>query len=113
MFSTKAVNCYFEGNGCLMTFPILYTDMEIPVISNCPADINVTTDAWSDAKSNVTWTEPTATDNTITVALSGSDNPGMSFTLGEHQVTYTAADQFNNEDTCVFTIRVTGMDILS
>ncbi|XP_030830190.1 uncharacterized protein LOC588928 isoform X5 [Strongylocentrotus purpuratus] len=99
-----------SGNPATCSFTVTISDMEIPVISNCPADINVTTDAGSDAKSNVMWTEPTATDNTITVALSGSDNPGMSFILGEHQVTYTAADQFNNEDTCVFTIRVTDVE---
>ena len=83
----------------------------MPVFINCSTDFNVTTDANSATRSGVTWTVPTATDNTGTVAVAGSESPGMTYAIGDHQVTYTATDSYSNQAFCTFTISVLGKDI--
>ncbi|XP_033122234.1 hyalin-like, partial [Anneissia japonica] len=68
---------------------------------NCPADI-------SQAGGVVHWTPPTATDNTAKVTLLSDKTPGSTFPIGVTSVEYTAMDQYNNVNYCVFSVTVEG-----
>ena len=83
-------------------------DNTAPVISDCPNDITV------DLPTGVTtavvsWTEPTATDNSGVIPSVTRTHPPMStFSVGTTQVTYTFTDQAGNADTCVFAVMLNG-----
>ena len=66
------------------------------------ADVNSTTAA-------VSWTPPTASDNSGTVtSLTSTHNPGDVFDIGTTTVTYTATDPYLNEALASFTVTVRG-----
>ena len=53
----------------------------------------------------VTWTEPTATDNSgMAATVTQSHQPGQSFPVGTTEVTYTFTDQAGNQATCQFEV---------
>ena len=55
----------------------------------------------------VTWTEPTATDNSgMTPTVTQSHQPGDSFTVGITQVTYTFTDMAGNSAMCTFSVTI-------
>ncbi|XP_033099723.1 uncharacterized protein LOC117103263, partial [Anneissia japonica] len=94
------------GNSASCTFYITVEDKEPPVIEDCPMDINLNTSA-SVNYTDVTWTEPTAMDNSgSTPTLTSTHSVGSNFYIGETIVTYTAVDGFDNTATCNFTISV-------
>ena len=73
-----------------------------------PANLNQNTDLNSNT-ATVSWTPPTAIDNSGTVAsLTSTHSPGDSFNIGTTTVTYTAVDPYSNEATKSFDITVTG-----
>lgn len=90
---------------------VLITDVETPVISGCPSDITVSVKA-TESTSNVSWTEPTAADNSNNVGLTTSHSPNSIFSIGNTNVTYTATDGSGNSDTCLFVVTVLGESIL-
>ena len=79
---------------------IFTSDAEFPVISNLPSDIIQDSPI-------VTWIAPTASDNSGTVILTSSNDPGSSFPNGETTVSYTARDISNNMVVESFTVTVT------
>lgn len=80
------------------------TDVTPPVLSNCPANINLTT---TGTTAIATWAAPTAIDNcTTTPSVSSTYNSGSAFPIGSTTVTYTATDAKNNTATCSFTVNV-------
>ncbi|XP_078597011.1 uncharacterized protein LOC144873487 [Branchiostoma floridae x Branchiostoma japonicum] len=87
-------------------------DNRPPVFDSCPIDIVVFADR-NEETTDVTWTEPTATDkinNNIDVPsrvqlIEGSP-PGSTFPRGQHLIKYTATDAFSNEATCYFSVIV-------
>ena len=81
--------------------------MEDPVISGTPSDINANTDSGV-ATAAVSWTPPTATDNSGSVTLTSDYNPGDNFPIGTTTVTYTAADPYSNSVTSTFDVIVSG-----
>ena len=84
-------------------------DEEIPVINNMPSNINQNTDL-NLATAAVSWTPPTATDNSgEATSLASTHNPGDTFDIGTSTVTYTATDPYSNEATASFTVTVTGI----
>ena len=85
----------------------LATDTENPVIFGVPSDIVQSTDP-NKATAAVTWTPPTASDNSGLVSLTSSHDPGDNFSIATTTVTYTAVDSSNNIVTSSFTITVTG-----
>ena len=86
---------------------LLSSDNEAPVISETPKDIaHPTDDGVSTAV--VTWTPPTTSDNSGTVTLISSHNPGDTFTLGATTVTYTAVDSNSNLMTDSFKVTIEG-----
>jgi hypothetical protein len=80
-------------------------DIVPPVLSACPANINLTTTTSSIV---ATWTPPTATDNCGTPTVSANFNSGTNFIIGTTTVIYTATDGKANKSTCSFNVTVTG-----
>ncbi|XP_033099724.1 uncharacterized protein LOC117103264 [Anneissia japonica] len=92
-----------EGNIGNCVFTITVFDREKPQILNCPTGITVTS-------SNIArWAPPRATDNTVLVTLLSTVNPGSTLPSGTTSVTYTAYDQYRNEEYCIFSINVQGI----
>ncbi|MBL7809994.1 MAG: HYR domain-containing protein, partial [Saprospiraceae bacterium] len=71
-----------------------------PVISGCPADISVC------EGSEVTWVEPTASDNCGIASFTSNYSPGDDFPIGITTVTYLATDNSGNTAECEFQVEV-------
>ena len=78
--------------------------MTPPVIIDCPQSVTETISLDS-SSGIVTWTEPTAVDNSggETTVLR-SHEPGTSFPVGTTEVFYLFIDQNGNEATCSFAV---------
>ncbi len=75
-----------------------------PVIQNCPDDISQNTPLGSGGRI-MTWTSPTATDNSGVVTLaSRSHRSGQFFATGTTTVTYRFVDASGNEAICSINI---------
>lgn len=83
------------------------TDLETtpPVISNCPADIQIAV-VPSECSTVVSWTAPTASDNCGSAILTSTHNPGDTFVKGSTSVVYIATDDYGNTSTCSFNVLV-------
>ncbi len=97
-----------NGNTSNCTFTIFFTDQSAPVISGCPADILITSNAANPASCTqiATWIAPTAADNCGVSSFTSTHNSGEAFPLGLTTVTYTATDDAGNISTCSFTVTV-------
>ncbi|XP_041454281.1 mucin-17-like isoform X37 [Lytechinus variegatus] len=98
------------GNSAVCSFTVTVEaniDVTAPIINNCPEDITVQT-TLDGAAVAVTWSEPTATDDSGTVTSTSSSNPGDSFPLGTTSVVYTFTDDSGNAALCTFTVSVEG-----
>ncbi|XP_041474194.1 uncharacterized protein LOC121422993 isoform X1 [Lytechinus variegatus] len=96
------------GNLDECRFTVTVTSPEVvnppPVILNCPSRrLGVLSDSSSVA---VSWTEPTATDDTGTPTLTSNVRPGSDFRFGIATVTYTAEDDGGAIATCSFNVQV-------
>ena len=87
---------------------MFFIDDEIPLVSGIPSDIEQSTDVGS-STAVVTWSEPTASDNSGSVNLTSSHSSGSTFSIGDTIVTYTAVDTSSNSANATFTITVIGM----
>jgi hypothetical protein len=102
--------CSFTVTVTKTTTDPCATDVTPPVITGCPANINLTT---TGDCANATWTRPTATDNcgtptvTLTTAPTANLTNGGCFPVGTTTVTITATDAKGNRATCTFTVTVT------
>ena len=97
------------NNSLTCSFDIVVEDLEAPVLSNCPSDINVNVDPTA-CFATVSWTEPTIVDNCTSVGdivWTRSHNPGDTFPTGTTTVTYFATDESGNDSAiCSFIITV-------
>ena len=85
---------------------ITLTVDEIPPIISAIDDVIVEIPLGNEG-SPVTWTEPTATDNSGTATMSSrSHEPGAFFQVGTATVTYTFSDPSGNEAATSFTVEV-------
>ena len=76
------------------------------MVTNCPDSITETV-AIGASSGTVTWTEPTATDNSgVTPTVTSTHQPGQTFPAGTSQVQYTFTDESGNSAVCLF--QVTG-----
>ena len=83
---------------------VVAVDSIAPVIFGCPQSSTYTV-AFGATSRVVTWTEPTATDNTGgQPTVIKSHQPGYRFPVGITQVTYTFRDQSQNPAVCSFTV---------
>jgi hypothetical protein len=88
-----------HGNTSTCSQTVNVSDIQNPVISGCPGNINATT-------SQVFWTPPTASDNCPGVTMTSNHNPGDFFPPGNTTVTYTATDAHSNTASCSFVVNV-------
>ncbi|MBN8575824.1 MAG: HYR domain-containing protein [Cytophagales bacterium] len=93
------------GNTSTCTFTVTVTDTTPPVITGCPANINIS--AAANCKAFASWTAPTALDNCAVQSFTSTHASGSEFNLGTTTVTYTALDAAGNSSTCTFTVTVT------
>ncbi|MBL7817941.1 MAG: HYR domain-containing protein [Saprospiraceae bacterium] len=82
-------------------------DVVPPNISNCPANITVST---TSTHAVATWTPPTATDNCTTPSVTSNFQSGASFPIGSTTVSYIVTDARGNVSECRFTITVQFLD---
>ena len=87
------------------TVVVSFFDNEKPLISNCPSGIisyahNIT------CKAIVSWAAPTASDNCHLDTFYSNYQPGDTFTVGTHEVIYTAIDDAGEKASCSFNIVV-------
>ena len=84
--------CQLAPTGCI-------TADEAPMIDTpCPGTITLC------GAQNVSWTEPTATDNCDTPDMTSSHSPGDFFDVGTTTVTYTFTDMAGLTATCNFDV---------
>lgn len=95
-----------SGNTVSYSFTVTVVDNQLPVITNCPTNISVSTSP-SNCSAIVNWVEPTGSDNCPGVILSSSHASGSTFSVGTTTVTYTATDASGNTSNCSFTVTVT------
>ncbi|RPA69155.1 HYR domain-containing protein [Cyclobacteriaceae bacterium YHN15] len=80
-------------------------DTEAPVFSDCPADITVFNEE-GQCGAFVSWSAPTATDNSGFASLFSDFQSGSLFPPGTTTVTYTATDASGNSSICSFDVTV-------
>nr|XP_054749141.1 hyalin-like [Lytechinus pictus] len=95
-----------SGNSATCSFIITVSEDQPPVISDCPSDQTVSTDAGQNYAS-ISWTEPSATDDTGNVSVSISPS-STQYPLGTTPVIYTFTDAINLTSTCSFSVTVQG-----
>ncbi|XP_071959490.1 uncharacterized protein [Antedon mediterranea] len=98
-----------SGNAGTCTFTVTVTDLEAPDIIDCPMDIIVNTTTGEAFAINVTWMEPTATDNSEETPVPVSDytSGDNMFAIGDTTVQYNVSDSADNfNDSCNFVITV-------
>ena len=100
---------YFQS---LFSYYNLFQDDERPSIGSIPSDIAQSSDVGS-STAVVTWSAPSASDNSGTVNLTSSHSSGSTFSIGDTIVTYTAVDTSSNSANVTFTITVRGMSSMS
>ncbi|WP_417587995.1 HYR domain-containing protein, partial [Pararhodobacter oceanensis] len=93
------------GNTTTASFTVTVGDGEAPVISGVPSDISVPTEVGL-STAEVTWSEPTASDNTAVTSLTSTHTSGDRFPIGDTYVTYTAEDAEGNKTSANFTVSV-------
>ncbi|XP_070547430.1 hyalin-like [Ptychodera flava] len=95
------------GNTASCEFTVTVRDSAKPVIT-CPPGIKTTTYIHM-PHIPVTWEFPNATDNSGSVTVTGSHEPGSNFTIGVTIVSYVAEDTFGNTAECWFSVTIGGM----
>ncbi len=96
-----------SGNEATCAFGVTVVDDIAPIIADCPSTITRNQD--SDlCSTEVTWVEPTATDNCTSSGLlvNRSHAPGSRFNVGTTNVSYTYEDGAGNESFCSFNVIV-------
>jgi gliding motility-associated-like protein len=97
------------GNSSICSFNVVAQDEINPVLSNCPA--NITVNDSGGCGQVVDWMTPTVSDNCTpdsAIVVIASDTSGSVFYNGTTTVFYIAYDASNNQDTCVFSITISG-----
>ena len=100
MFLTDGSN-----NTVQHTFTVTVIDIEDPLLSGVPTDMNLTTDPGV-CGANVDWALPVATDNCGVSDLVSSYDPGDFFEIGTTTVSYSVADGSGNLVTSSFNITI-------
>ncbi|XP_071942878.1 hyalin-like [Antedon mediterranea] len=98
-----------SSNAGTCTFIVTVTDPEAPDIIDCPMDIIVNTTTGEAIAINVTWMEPTATDNSKATPVPVADytSGDNMFAIGNTTVQYNVSDSAGNfNDSCSFVITV-------
>ena len=101
------MNCHLIRTCCnskLLFY--LYLDVTPPSVQGCPASFTEQTDSSS---KQVTWTEPTFTDNVGVVSVLSNRQPNFEMdTYSSMTIKYVATDAAGNEAYCTFEITLEG-----
>ena len=92
------------GNKNTTTATFLITDTQPPVLSSCPANVTVDTDAGQCYATGVVLGSLSATDGCSSVTI--TNNAPAQFPKGATVVTWTASDACGNKSTCTQTVTV-------
>ncbi|XP_071826140.1 hyalin-like isoform X5 [Apostichopus japonicus] len=84
-------------------------DTTAPVISDCPHNLTVTREKGLDPNT-VTWSEPSATDDSGNSTVYSSHIPGDVFPPGPTMVNYIFTDGAGNSASCIFIVTVAEVD---
>lgn len=103
---TTTVVCFGE-TGDAASFNVTVTDTVNPTIS-CPSNQTAAEDTPGSGFATVTYPDPTASDDSGSVAVSCNRESGSSFPVGTTTVICTATDPANNTASCSFTVSVSG-----
>lgn len=90
------------------SFKVIVQDLELPVFTYCPGDINLTLSP-GNCDTIVGWDAPTFTDNcakNMQLVQFKGPQPGGLLSLGIYEVGYKITDGFGNEAICEFTISI-------
>ncbi|XP_072167903.1 hyalin-like [Diadema setosum] len=90
---------------------IIRSHTENPEFNFCPRD-RVELIFVGETETVVTWTEPTASDNSGPVTVDSTRSPGSTFGLGNTIVRYTATNSAGKSATCEFTVTVRGKRVV-
>jgi gliding motility-associated-like protein len=96
------------GNTATCTYNLTVKDDEAPVITGCPSDFAVLSEAGK-CGASVTWTAPEATDNCQLIAFTPSIVPGTFVNVtvtGSYPIEYVAVDAAGNISKCQFKVKV-------
>ena len=93
------------GNLDSCSFTLTVADTLAPSFTSCPLDTTMYADAMN-CGANLTWTAPTATDNSDSIFYTRTDTSGAFFTVGIDTVMIFAHDLSGNTDTCSFIVTV-------
>ena len=87
----------------------MFTDVSAPVFSKCSSNIVATADRGT-MSTQVTWSQPSATDNSgvISNITHYGKQPGDLLSAGEHNIRYLASDKTGNVAECKFKVFVLG-----
>lgn len=90
-----------HGNSSTCDQDVVVTDNELPVTTDCPADINT-------CFPTVTYSAPTATDNcgVSTIVMTAGLGSGATFPLGTTTEEYTITDINGNVTVCSFDVTI-------
>ena len=94
-----------SGNEYQESFQINIVDLEVPQLTAPPADIQAIADTGS-CGTNISWIEPTATDNCSVQSVISSHDPEDFFLTGTTIVSYTAQDPTGNISTVQFLVTI-------
>ena len=87
-------------------FSVVAGDNTVPSITFCPASTSLTV-PFGVSTRVVTWTEPTATDNSgLPVTSTQTHQSGDSFPIGMTTVMYTFSDEAGNQAICSFSVSI-------
>ena len=92
-----------SGNEAKRSFSIEVTNPHFPVFNSCPLDTMVYVDE-NTCDLIINWIEPTV--EGCGISITQSHKPGDLFSVGIHNVSYTATDISDNTVTCNFVIQV-------
>ena len=81
------------------------SDTSRPVVSGCPGNFVERAEPGTTA-ADVSWIEPTATDNSGTVFTTSTHSPPTILPVGSTSITYTFTDPSGNQNTCTFIVTV-------
>jgi hypothetical protein len=93
-----------SGNKSSSTFTVTVTDVDAPVVADVPA-VTTKIDAGT-CGAVVTFTLPSASDNSGSVTVVADPASGSTFPVGTTTVTVTATDASGNKTTTTFTVTV-------
>ena len=102
----RAVQIQLALRKISFLFFFLFSDNTLPVITGCPNNI-VENIPVTQSGTVISYTIPSATDNSNQVQLVTNPTPPGFFPVGTNVVTYTFRDPSGNEATCQFTVLVT------